>query len=73
MRDLIGEFATHYVTDLEKQLDSGNGQPSIQNPVLFLFLGDKCVEALQAVCALNKQSWQNGNGVLYVHAFQEDT
>ncbi|MFE1627309.1 hypothetical protein ACFLFF_11220 [Brevibacillus reuszeri] len=73
MRDLIGEFATHYVTDLEKQLDSGNGQPSIQNPVLFLFLGDKCVEALQAVCALNKQSWRNGNGVLYVHAFQEET
>jgi len=73
MRDLIGEFATHYVTDLEKQLDSGNGQPSIQNPVLFLFLGDKSVEALRAVCANNEKSWQNGHGVLYVHAYQDET
>ncbi|MGG1659067.1 hypothetical protein [Brevibacillus sp. NRS-1366] len=73
MRDLIGEFATHYVTDLEKQLDSGNGQPSIQNPVLFLFLGDKSVEALRAVCANNEKSWQNSHGVLYVHAYQDET
>ncbi|KMZ43686.1 MULTISPECIES: hypothetical protein [Bacillales] len=73
MRDLIGEFATQYVTELERQLDSGNGQRSIQNPVLFLFLGDKSVEALQAVRAHNERNWQNGHGVLYVHAYQNKT
>ncbi|NRQ55239.1 hypothetical protein [Brevibacillus sp. HD1.4A] len=73
MRDLINEFATQYVEDLQRQLDSGYGQRSIQNPVLFLFVGDKCVEALRAVCASNERDWQNSRGVLYVHAYQEQT
>ncbi|AKF93773.1 hypothetical protein NW801_03950 [Brevibacillus laterosporus] len=73
MRDLIEQFATHYVSDLEKQLDSENGQRSIQNPVLFLFLGDKSLEALQSIYATNEQKWQNSEGVLYVHAYSEDT
>ena len=73
MRDLIEQFATHYVSDLEKQLDSENGQRSIQNPVLFLFLGDKSLEALQSIYAINEQKWQNSEGVLYVHAYSEET
>lgn len=73
MRDLIEQFAIHYVSDLEKQLDSGNGQRSIQNPVLFLFVGDKSLEALRAVCAINERKWQNSQGVLYVHAYAKET
>ncbi|TPG83581.1 hypothetical protein EEL32_17625 [Brevibacillus laterosporus] len=73
MRDLIEQFATHYVSDLEKQLDSENGQRSIQNPVLFLFLGDKSLDALQAIYASNEQKWQNSEGVLYVHVYAEET
>lgn len=73
MRDLINEFATQYVADLQRQLDSGYGQRSLQNPVLFLFIGDKSVEALRAVCASNERDWQNSRGVLYMHAYQEKT
>lgn len=73
MKDLIGQFASHYVSDLERQLDSGNGKRSVQNPVLFLFIGDKSVEALQSVCALNGRNWKNGHGVFYVHAYHQDT
>ncbi|KQL46799.1 hypothetical protein AN963_18025 [Brevibacillus choshinensis] len=73
MKDLIGQFATQYVTDLEGQLDHGYGQRSIQNPVLFLFIGDKSMEALQSVCEINERKWQNSQGVLYVHAYNEET
>ncbi|WP_232698109.1 hypothetical protein [Brevibacillus daliensis] len=73
MRDLIEQFATHYVSDLEKQLDNENGQRSIQNPVLFLFLGDKSLQALQNIYAINERKWQNSEGVLYVHAYSEET
>lgn len=73
MRDLMEQFATQYVMDLEAQLDSGNGQRSIQNPVLFLIVGDKSREALRAVCAINESKWDNSQGVLYVHAYTQET
>lgn len=73
MKDLMEQFATEYVTDLEGQLDRGHGQRSIQNPVLFLFIGDKSRQALQSVCEINEQKWQNSQGVLYVHAYNEET
>jgi len=73
MKDLIGRFATEYTADLEGQLDRGHGQRSIQNPVLFLFIGDKSVAALQSVCKINERKWQNSQGVLYVHAYNAET
>ncbi|MCM3621326.1 hypothetical protein M4D70_03505 [Brevibacillus borstelensis] len=68
MRDLIEQLATQYASDLDTQLDSGNGQRSIQNPVLFLFIGDNSLEALQAVYSLNERQWKNHAGALYLHA-----
>ncbi|USG65571.1 hypothetical protein NDK47_26305 [Brevibacillus ruminantium] len=72
MRDLIEQLATNYATGLHTQLDSGNGQRSIQNPVLFLFIGDDSLEALQAVYSSNERQWQNHGGVLYLHAGSAD-
>ncbi|QRG67599.1 hypothetical protein [Brevibacillus choshinensis] len=73
MKDLMEQFAAGYTADLEGQLDRGHGQRSIQNPVLFLFIGDKSMEALQSVCRINDQKWHNSQGVLYVHAHHEET
>ncbi|MFD2368818.1 hypothetical protein ACFSO0_02205 [Brevibacillus sp. GCM10020057] len=73
MKDLMERFATEYANDLEAQLDRGHGQRSIQNPVLFLFVGDKSSEALRSVCGINAQKWQNSQGVLYVHVYCEET
>lgn len=73
MKDLIEQFAGAYTAELEGQLDGGNGQRSIQNPVLFLFIGDKSVESLRTVCGIHAAKWQNSQGVLYVHAYHEET
>ncbi|CAM3300467.1 hypothetical protein EDM52_05815 [Brevibacillus invocatus] len=73
MRELLDQFATEYVTDMERQLDNGIGQRNIQNPVLFLFLGDKSLDALQAVCLMNEQKWHNSEAVLYIHAYEKET
>lgn len=73
MRELLDQFATEYVTDMERQLDNGFGQRNLQNPVLFLFLGDKSLEALQAVCRMNEQKWHNSEEVLYIHAYVQET
>lgn len=68
MREGIEQLATTYATGLHSQQDSENGQRSILNPVLFLFVGDDSLEALQAVYALNERQWENHAGALYLHA-----
>lgn len=73
MRELLDQFATEYVTDMERQLDNGFGHRNIQNPVLFLFLGDKSLDALQAVCRMHEQKWNNSEEVLYIHAYEKET
>ena len=73
MREWLEQFATEYVTDMERQAESGFGQRGIQNPVLFLFLGDKSLESLQTACQMNERKWPNSDGVLYIHAYEKET
>lgn len=73
MRDLVNRFANNYMLDLERHVYSGDEQRRVSNPVVFLFVGDKSLDALHAIHVLNERKWSNSGGVAYVHAFAHQT
>ncbi|RNB90456.1 hypothetical protein EDM56_08075 [Brevibacillus fluminis] len=73
MRELVNQFAHDYVLDLERRVYSGDEQRRLNNPVVFLFVGDKSLEALVAIHELNRRKWSNSASVAYVHAYTAET
>lgn len=71
-RELIA-FAENYDAEVDRVIDDNEGQLSMNNPLLFLFVGDRSLEALQAVYDSNARKWNNSRGVLYMHMYQEQT
>ncbi len=71
-RELIA-FAEQYDAEADRVIDDHAGQISMNNPLLFLFVGDQSLEALQAVYDANTRKWNNSRGVLYLHVYQEST
>ncbi len=73
MKELVEQFAHDYDLDLERHMYRGDEQRRINNPVVFLFLGDKSLEALQAIGELNRRKWNNSAGVVYLHLYTGET
>lgn len=69
MRDVLRRFTTGYAADMEKRTDSGDEQRSVNNPVMFLFIGDNAKAAVSAVSDLVERKWSNSAGVMYVHVY----
>ncbi|WP_127581423.1 hypothetical protein [Paenibacillus koleovorans] len=67
MRELLTAFANDYALRMEDVQDEGDERVSINNPMVFLFLGDKAADALAAVHQLNSRKWLNSAGVVYLH------
>ncbi|MBO0961664.1 hypothetical protein J1P26_18325 [Neobacillus sp. MM2021_6] len=73
MRELLQKYANTFSIQLEQISLSENEQRSVNHPVIFLFLGDLVKNALQTIMMINEEKWQNSSGVLYFHAYHEDT
>ncbi|WP_409344073.1 hypothetical protein [Paenibacillus sp. MBLB4367] len=72
MREVLGRFTTGYAADMEKHTDSGDEQRSVNNPVMFLFIGDKAKAAVSAVSDMVERKWSNSAGVMYVHVYANE-
>jgi len=72
-RQQLQAFANAYDADADRYIDDVDGQLSINNPLLFVFIGDQSLEALNAVFESNKKKWNNSKGVLYFHVYQDRT
>ncbi|GAA3402214.1 transcription initiation factor TFIID [Paenibacillus hodogayensis] len=73
MHDRLQAFARDYDAEADRLALRYDGQSSIRHPLVFLFIGDDCVEALNAIVGKNEEAWHNGKGVVYVHAYTERT
>lgn len=73
MQRQLYTFASEYDADVDRIIDDNDGQLSINNPLLFVFIGDDSLDALNAVYDLNKNKWNNSKGVLYFHVYQDQT
>ncbi len=73
MQRQLHAFANAYDADADRFIDDNDGQLSINNPLLFVFIGDQSLEALNAVYENNRKKWNNSKGVLYFHVYQDQT
>ncbi|MBP1992471.1 hypothetical protein [Paenibacillus eucommiae] len=73
MQRQLFAFAGDYDAEADRWIDDQEGQFSIHNPLLFVFIGDKSLDALNAVYDMGQKKWHNGKGVLYVHFYTDKT
>lgn len=73
MQRRLQAFAGEYDAEADKQAYESDGQRSINHPLVFVFIGDKCLDALSAVYELNETKWHNSKGVVYLHLYSERT
>ena len=73
MRDQLQKFAEAFSMQLDKMSFNDNEQRKVNNPILFLFIGDQVKDALKSIKQINEDKWQNSSGVLYFHAYQTES
>jgi len=61
------EFVKQFAVEQEKRSHEGDEQRKIHNPLVFLFVGDKSLEALRCIHELVDANWNNASGILYFH------
>ncbi|TBL80980.1 hypothetical protein [Paenibacillus thalictri] len=73
MRETITAFANEFAMKADDSQNAVDERTSINNPIVFLFLGDGATEALAVVQQLNKNRWMNSAGVVYLHIHSGST
>ncbi|WP_043930427.1 hypothetical protein [Bacillus sp. EB01] len=72
MDRMLQEFVDVYSGRQEKRNRAEDEQRSINNPVIFMFIGDQAGWALEATARINDVNWHNSPGVAYFHAYQNN-
>ncbi len=73
MKDLIRQFAFEYEREIDGQLFREDEQRSIHNPIVFLFLGEKCAPTLSSLVEEAELGWNSGGAVPYIHVAAKET
>lgn len=73
MKQRLLDFSKEFAANQEKLNHEGDEQRNISNPLVFLFVGDKSLEALRSIHELVDVNWNNASGVLYFHVGVEET
>lgn len=71
MEELFEEFTHKYSNDMDKEAHKSDEQRSVRNPVLFVFLGDKVIEASKKIYLHITKTIDNGDGILFFNIFSE--
>lgn len=71
MEELFEKFTHKYSNDMDKAIHKSDEQRSFRNPVLFVFLGDKSIEASKKVYSYINKTLDNGAGILFFNVFSE--
>lgn len=65
MEDILKNFAKEYDLKVDKMTYIGDTQRSVNNPILFLFIGDKVTEAYEYIKNSINKKWDNANGIVF--------
>ena len=69
MIDLIHGFTEEYTISADRDMSAGDDQRSANNPVLFIFIGDRVAEALKVIHREIRNKWSNSDGILFFHIY----
>lgn len=73
MRELLNEFTDEYILKAETSQVGKDERRIINNPICYLFIGDQSLPALKAIYKMNQRKWANHEGIIYIHAYLEET
>lgn len=71
MEELFEKFTHKYSKEMDKKVHKSDEQRSVRNPVLFVFLGDKSIEASKRVYSHITKNLDNGDGILFFNVFSD--
>ncbi|WP_411679518.1 hypothetical protein [Clostridium thailandense] len=71
MDHILRGFAREYDLKVDKTIYSSDAQRSANNPVLFVFIGDRVKEASEHIRNTIREKWDNGDGVCFVNIMTE--
>ncbi len=67
MRERLLKFANDYDQEVDALDYANDEQRTVNNPLIFVFLGDHARDALEVIYKRNSIQWNNNDGVLYFH------
>lgn len=73
MRKLITKFTEDYILKAENNQLGKDERRIINNPIVYLFIGDESLPALKSIYKINENRWANHEGVLYLHVHLKET
>ncbi|MDP4143305.1 MAG: hypothetical protein Q8936_02305 [Bacillota bacterium] len=72
MEDLFKQFSDEYTLYVNKQIYSEDGPRKVNNPVLFVFIGDKTIDASKAIYEDVNKNWDNNGGIIFLNIFSKE-
>ncbi|MEN6314208.1 MAG: hypothetical protein ABFD25_08190 [Clostridiaceae bacterium] len=72
MIDLLNKFTEEYSLSADRDMSAGDDQRSANNPVLFIFIGDRVSEALSYIHREIGNKWSNSDGILFFHIYSKN-
>lgn len=69
MEDVLMNFAEQYDLKVDRRIYNGDAQRSVNNPILFVFIGDGVKEASEHITHSIKEKWDNGSGIVFMNIF----
>lgn len=71
MDHILRGFAEEYDLKVDKTIYSSDAQRSANNPVLFVFIGDRVKEASEHIRNTIKEKWDNGDGICFIDVMSD--
>lgn len=72
MEDLFEAFSKEYSKEMDKAIHEDDEQRSARNPVIFIFIGDKTIEASKEIRVHIDREWDNGETILFFNIFSKE-
>lgn len=72
MEDIFNTFIKQYTDEIEAEAHKQRKLRRLRNPVIFVFIGDKTIEASKKIYAEVYREWDNCEGVLFLNVFSSE-
>ena len=67
MEHMLKSFKEEYDSVIHRRIYHGKGGRSVNNPILFVFLGEGVKEAYEHIESSIRQQWDNGEGIAFIN------
>lgn len=72
MEQIFKTFVKQYTDASETNISKSKQIRSLRNPVIFVFIGDKVIEASKKIYTQINSEWENSDGVLFLNVFSTE-